>query len=633
MNPTKKRAGFNPLTDGLPITISAEEALKNLATANERAARRNTPNTTALRAAEPEAGSPFSAVAGRTPTKAQREAAEFKASYTVGDTTPSRIDLRKDLPGPMLLKSTDIVRYDHNPRLYTNEKRDDIRQSLVANGFQGTLQVTRRRPADPFMLAAGSNTTLELLQEIYEKTGDERYLWVNCIYQPYQGETALLSQHLGENLNRGDMKFWEVAVAMVELLRLIEEERRQQGNSEPMPVREASEELTARGLKADKSSVGVWKFAVARLSPLGLAAAGLTRMAVRDVFQPRLNALAALATRFGVEETRYWNEVTVPVLRSVGCSVDAAAGMDASRICDAVEAALAGVTGETGDTIQQMLSILKLNPKVTLAGLRQPSPSLIAAGPAFCTGHDTRESDPENAAGPESAPTPSRQRPLNLTSEIPTAGGRAPDARAGSSPEHKQAPAISRTSPVTGMPRGCVGPLFDQNQGDAVDPLGALHCAVDELLATAGLGDTVRWHDAMPLGFYLELPDRETHQRQKVQIGSAEDQSRTIKTAVWWSLTTISGQWFEGVVDCIDHGSAFYKTYSVENHDSPLAGTDIEPLRPEVEELLLTRVSPGSIRHAMARLRVVEDLAAVVMEKLPERWKLMQQLVRSNSPY
>jgi hypothetical protein len=166
-----------------------------------------------------------------------------------------------------------------------------------------------------------------------------------------------------------------------------------------------------------------------------------------------------------------------------------------------------------------------------------------------------------------------------------------------------------------------------------VDPLGALHSAIDELLAAVGLTDTLRWCDGMPLGFYLELPDRELHKRRKVQIDSPEDQARTIKTSVWWSLTTISGQWFEGVVDCIDHNSAFYRTYSVENHDSPLDGTDIEPVRPEVEELLLTRVSPGLIRTAMAQLRTVEDLAAVVMEKLPERWKLMQRLQRSSSPY
>ncbi|MGM9489534.1 hypothetical protein [Ideonella sp. YS5] len=631
MNPPKKRAGFNPLTDGLPITISVEQAMTNLATAKERAARRSSPNTTALRPAEPTDGaSPFSPAVTRAPTKAEREAAEFKASYAVGDTTPSKIDLRKDLPGPMLLKSTEIVRYDHNPRLYANEKRDDIRQSLLANGFQGTLQVTRRHAGEPYMLAAGSNTTLDLLQELFEQTSNERYLWVNCIYQPYKSETALLSQHLGENLNRGDMKFWEVAIGMVELLRLIEQERRQKGNDAPMAVREASEELAARGLKADKSMVTIWRFAVNRLAPLGAGTALLTARGVNNVLQPRLNALASLATRFDCPEDSFWNSIVAAALRGYATALPSGDAFDVNALADSVESAFSVKVGESTESVRQMLSILKLNSKVTLAELRQPSPNLIAGGRASSSARP-EEPIPESRGAREDAPPAAHQRPLNLTASIDAKGGSAPAAPAGPPVEQRQPP--PRTPALPGTPCSSVGPLFDRHQGDAVDPLGALHSAVDELLATAGLSDTVRWHDAMPLGFYLELPDREAHKRKKVQIGSAEDQARTIKTAVWWSLTTISGQWFEGVVDCIDHNSAFYRTYSVETHDSPLDGTDIEPVRPEVEDLLMTRVSPGVIRPAMAQLRVVEDLAAMVMEKLPERWELMQKLLHSNSPY
>lgn len=627
MNTPKKRAGFNPLTDGLPITISVGQAMSNLATAKERSARRTTPNTTVLQPADPAGSPPFGPASTRPPTKAEREAAEFRASYAVGDTTPSKIDLRKDLPGPMLLRSTEIVRYDHNPRLYANEKRDDIRQSLLANGFQGTLQVVRRHPGEPYMLAAGSNTTLELLQELYEQTGHERYLWVNCIYQPYKSETALLSQHLGENLNRGDMKFWEVAAGMVDLMRLIEEERRQQGNEAPMAVREASEELAARGLKADKSMITIWRFAVLRLAPLGAGTALLTARAVNNVLQPRLNALASLAKRFDCPDESFWSSTVATALRGYTTAVPSGDAFDADGLADTVEAAFAIQVGESTESVRHMLSILKLNPKVTLAELRQPSPNLIAGGATFS--HGAQPGKPISAGEGDSSPR--HQRPLNLTSAIGSKDGIAPVAPAGTTVEQSQAPSSAAAPPAA--PRSSAGQLFDRGESNAVDPLGALHSAVDELLATAGLIDTVRWHDAMPLGFYLELPDRAIHKRKKVQIGSPEDQARTIKTAVWWSLSTISGQWFEGVVECIDHNSAFYRTYSVENHDSPLDGTDIEPVRPEVEDLLMTRVSPGLIRTAMTQLRVVEDLAAVVMEQIPERWKLMQKLLHSNSPY
>ena len=58
------------------------------------------------------------------------------------------------------------------------------------------------------------------------------------------------------------------------------------------------EELAARGLKADKSMITIWRFAVLRLAPLGAGTALLTARAVNNVLQPRLNALASLAKRF-----------------------------------------------------------------------------------------------------------------------------------------------------------------------------------------------------------------------------------------------------------------------------------------------------------------------------------------------
>jgi len=643
MNAPRKRQGFNPLTDGLPLTIPVGQAIENLATATARAAaRRNRPNTAMLRPEDSTTPHVFGSASregpgplARAPSKAQREEAEFKASYAVGDTAPSTIDLRRDLPGPMLLKSIEIVRYDHNPRLYANEKREDIRHSLQANGYQGTLQVTRRHPGEPYMLAAGSNTTLELLQELYEQSGDERYLWVNCIYQPYQGETTLLSQHLGENLNRGDMKFWEVAVGMCELLRLIEEERRQHDPAaKPMAVREASEALAARGLKADKSLVTIWRFATSRLVALGGAAAYLTHRGVQGILQPRLNALLALATRLGIDEASFWDDLVAKELRLYATSARQAQAFDPHEVADQVETALAGRASESTESVRHMLSLLKLNPKLTMAELRQPSPNLIAPPPMSPAGERALDG---SSAQQTLEPAPRHQRPLNLPTLIQgTPPGADHEASIGPTPSgdaNAKGVAPQPAPGATGAPRAAVGPLFSTGMADGADPLGALHSAVDELLATAGLSDTLRWRDEMPLGFFLDLPDREIHRRQTVQIGSPQDQARTMKTVVWWSLTTISGQWLEGAVDCIDRNSAFYRTFSIEREESPLEGTDIEPVQPEPVELLMARVTPGVIRPAMTQLRAVEELAAAVMEQLPERWMLLQKLLLSGNQY
>lgn len=157
----------NPKSYGLPISIPASQALANLKVSEQmdaqRTARRSGTKVT-MTALKPAEGTPF----GRAPNKAERDAAAVHDSYMVGDTTPSKVNLAiKDMPGPMLLEVTAIDCYDHNPRLFANEKTEDIEASIRANGYTDALVVTRRREGDRYMLAAGSNTTLRILQDLW----------------------------------------------------------------------------------------------------------------------------------------------------------------------------------------------------------------------------------------------------------------------------------------------------------------------------------------------------------------------------------------------------------------------------------------------------------------------------------
>ena len=161
----------NPKPLGFPVSISADEVFDNLRRSQEdgaareaKRARTSRPSTAGLRPVEVTPFGPKTTGPDKPLTKAER----FKASYLVGDTTPSSVDLTtQDIPGPMLLEVTEIECYDHNPRLFLNEKRDDIRHSIASTGFRDALVVTRRRPGDKFMLAAGSNTTLLILQDLF----------------------------------------------------------------------------------------------------------------------------------------------------------------------------------------------------------------------------------------------------------------------------------------------------------------------------------------------------------------------------------------------------------------------------------------------------------------------------------
>ena len=611
----------NPRSIGLPTTLPTSEVLKNFETSRQldqqRAAKRGKVAVGALRPVE---GLPFGQKApGEDPmTKAQRDEVSFKASYRVGDTTPSKVDLRiKDMPGPMLLEVTSIDGYDHNPRLYRNESYEDLEASIRANGFTDSLTVTRRRDGDRFMLAAGSNTTLEILKNLWTTTGEERFRWVNCVYQPYEGDTKLLAQHLGENLNRGNMKFWEIASGMVELLQLIERERGTPDTPVALSVRDQAEAFTSRGLRADKTSVARWRFTVDRLHSLGLATVSLTPRAVSDFLQPRLLAIRSLASKFKISEDDYWALIVNPVLAAYGQELDGSSvdGFDPSTLCDRVEAALAERVDESVASIRNMLSVLKLSPVLTLADLRMPSPNLaIGTSPGSTA---TSAAKQGVFSQPGSAPV---QSPLSLGPGVVRESGKTPGSLTTAQVPAGQA--LTAATPAPSQQPTANGALFAEPDASG-DPLRDLHDSVQRLLATAQLSDTLRWYDTLPLGFFLELPDAQTHARRKVELGSPEFHFRTVKSTVWWSLVLMTGQYREGVVPFMDHTSAFYKHYANDSGSNPLDGTDIEHSPPEADELLMHRITPAPLREVMRQMRAVEECAARVFEALPERWRRM----------
>lgn len=624
----------NPKPLGLPITIPAAQALANLevsrAMDSERAARR-AGTKVVMNALKPAETSAFGRPAAeRGPNKAQRDAQAVHDSYMVGDTTPSKVDLSiKDMPGPMLLEVTDIDVYDHNPRIFGNEKIEDIEASLRANGFHDALVVTRRRVGDRYMLAAGSNTTLRVLQELWRSTQDEKYRWVNCIYQPFESETKLLAQHLGENLNRGDMRFWEVAKGMVDLLDRLDAEAIASGSAtKPMGLREQAEALSSRGLRASKSLVAMWRFALQNLAPLGDSVRFLTFRGVRDHIQPRTSALRSLAGKFiteKIDDEAFWSQVVAPVLRAAAANLDPdeqEGVLDAARLCDSIEAAFAERVGESVASVRQMLSMLKLSPELTLADLRMPSPNLIV-GRANAAG---TESQDEPQAPPVQSPLPLGPGQVRGQGANPPTSA-APRLAAGATRDPAATPTSAGPGAVpTAQQQSAAAPLFSSLA--EADPVKALHAAVEQLLHFCGLQDTLRWWDDMPMGFFIDMPDPAIHERRKVSLGSPEHEARDIKTVVWWSLVLMTGQFRDGCVPHIDHSSVFFRAYASDQSSNPLEGTDIDASTPELDAMLMYRVKPGPMRQALGYLRAVEEAAAAMFEACPERWRRMLEVQR-----
>lgn len=619
---------------GLPLTISTAKAMENQERAESMNRRGGAVNFSALvRANTPAAQEDEGQPGDRPLNKRQLEQQVRSESYRVSDTTPTSIDLHKaDLPGFMRLEVTEIQTYDHNPRLFRNEKREDIKASLLAHGHQDAFVVTRRSPAERYMLAAGSNTTLEVVQELYRETGEDRFRWVACIYQEYEDDTRLLAQHLGENLNRGDMKFWEQAKGMLELAAQIERKQIEaRTRTKPMATREIAAALSDMGLRSDRTSVQTWQFAVERLVSLGPATALLRLRVVRDTIKPRLIQLARLADLLGLGEDPFWSDLVAPALRAYAERAMALDDpeLDPNALIDTVQSVLCDRLNERPEDIRSMLHGLSVNPAATLADLRAPSPNLIARG-AWNGEHEDRTPEPEatqtplflgpalirDSASANAGPSAARsETPARAPAQSPLA--QAHDAAA-------QQPLLPPSDPATEPASQATTPAASMQ---------AFHAALRELVGTACIDDTLRYHDAMPLGFFVDLPDRARHRRVTVTMGSAEDQMRLAKTITWWTLSVLSGQWTNSVVDHIDQSSAFYRHYSQVDAPDPLDGLDIDSHEPTSTAFLLARVQPGVVHAVMQALRKVEALAADVFVAHPERWALMERLQASSSPY
>ena len=81
-----------------------------------------------------------------------------------------------------VLDVREIALYDHNPRQSANPKFEVIKASIWAHGMDQPLIVTQRPGETGYMMGAGGNTRLKILQALYEETGEVRFREVSCIY-------------------------------------------------------------------------------------------------------------------------------------------------------------------------------------------------------------------------------------------------------------------------------------------------------------------------------------------------------------------------------------------------------------------------------------------------------------------
>jgi ParB family protein of integrating conjugative element (PFGI_1 class) len=352
-------------------------------------------------------------------------------SLSVGNPARQAIELpRLTDPGAecqIELGIDEIRAYEHNPRRGANSRFEDIKESIRAGGLRSPLTVTRRPGESHFIVEAGGNTRLLALRQLWAETRDPRFGRLLVLYRPWRSETHVLTAHLIENEQRGDMSFWDRATGVVALKARLEAEQ-----GRVLALRPLEDALHGLGLAVNSATLALYLFATGRLRVLGEAVPDLTGLDVKTL-QPRLNALRRHAqARADLEEAAVYAEVFEPVFRSVAGSFSVAATVEAcevvlaDRLGESVEALRAALrrdggraaqgTGEGGVTPPPRPAA-SVTP--TLAPDETPAypdvgPDALASGvAAFArgTGVDAAlEPAPESPSGYRLRPLPAAQR-------------------------------------------------------------------------------------------------------------------------------------------------------------------------------------------------------------------------------
>ncbi|WP_336769966.1 ParB family protein [Pantoea ananatis] len=172
-----------------------------------------------------------------------------------------------------------------NPRKSRNPRFDEIKASIRARGLDSIPKVTRDPEGDDvYIFSDGGNTRYQILCELWQETGEERFYRVHTIFKPWPGRLKCLVGHLAENEVRGDLTYLDKALG-IHNARTIQEELL--GHS--VSLRELSELLNLEGYPIHASSISRMEDTLKYLYPSmpELLESGLSRSQVLPLLNLR----------------------------------------------------------------------------------------------------------------------------------------------------------------------------------------------------------------------------------------------------------------------------------------------------------------------------------------------------------
>lgn len=444
-----------------------------------------------------------------------------------------------------MLPVSEIEVYKHNPRSGRNPRYDDIRASIVADGITNPITVTRQPGTSKYHPYGGGNTRLSIAKELFE-AGDNRFSHLKVIVKAWPGHANVISAHLAENENRGDISFWERAKGVTDFKEKFEAE-----HGVVLSTGELTRELKSHGINFGVKVIQNFAFATEHLSLIGQ---WLKATELNEVIRPGMSGAMEVATCFGIRNV---GEIFEPFLlkhRDQLLAVLAAnknlpeadhkpVELDAAELVSDLHQALATAVGVSPDVVPLMISAVESNSRITADELRaiqirKTEPNAFAAGGNFAAAAPATGLQQRSLAGmlggvPSPAPSPPPVAP-------PSTG----PARAPSAPTAAAAP----IGPAAPQFNPAVASLAHQRNPRLPDQVKEGDPTAHVLSLVLDISDVVYLHDCilhvpdMPFGYFMDLPV------SLENVGDKTLQFPEIRGAAWKFLASISGQiepnWF-----------------------------------------------------------------------------------------
>lgn len=189
---------------------------------------------------------------------------------------------------PMVLTLDQLRPNPDNPRTSRNPRFGAIKDSIRARGLDTVPKVTRDPDGEEvYIFSDGGNTRYQILTELWQETGEDRFYRLHCLFKPWPGRLQCIIGHLAENEVRGELSFIEKALGIQKARAIYEEQLRK-----AVSLRDLSSLLTKEGLPVHYSSISRMDDAVRFLYPWMpvLLSSGLGRPQILNLLSLRQDA-------------------------------------------------------------------------------------------------------------------------------------------------------------------------------------------------------------------------------------------------------------------------------------------------------------------------------------------------------